>query len=166
MRKSLLVLLSLCLLSSPFASYAQTADLSKTQGQAVKAVKANKMLGVRRIEPAKDIEPKFSDPVRVGVLLKIIENVYYGRPLQFPKDGTVFLNKEGRLPPKNNGYYREYTVLPPEGTTSHLTVGDREFEISPPQGHRGAERLIIGGGEVLYYTPDHYRTFIQLQVLR
>ncbi|HAH07673.1 MAG TPA: hypothetical protein DCM05_14315 [Elusimicrobia bacterium] len=124
------------------------------------------MLGVRRIEPGKDVEPKFSDPVRVDLLLKIIENVYYGRPLQFPKDGVVFKNKEGRLPPKDLGYYHEYTVLPPAGATRTITVGDQEFEISPPQGTRGAERLIIGGGEVAYYSPDHYKTFIQLTILR
>ena len=56
--------------------------------------------------------------------------------------------------------------LSPNGSPSTVTVGDRTFQISPPQGHRGAERLIIGGGEILYYSPDHYTTFIQLQVIR
>ena len=118
------------------------------------------------IAPGKDLSPKFSDPVRVQIILKIVSAVYNGSPLPFPKDGVVFDNREGRLPAKPSGYYHEYTVLPPEGSTMTLTVGDQTFQISPPQGHRGAERLIIGGGQVLYYSPDHYRTFLQLQVIR
>jgi len=123
-------------------------------------------LAAAAIPPGKDIAPKFSDPVRVGVILKLVSDVYYGKPLQFPKDGTVFDNREGLLPAKPAGYYREYTVLPPPGSPMTVSIGGRTFAISPPQGTRGAERLIIGGGEVLYYSPDHYRTFIQLQVLR
>jgi len=89
------------------------------------------------------------------------------RPLPFPwKDGTVFSNNEGGLPRMPQGYYREYTVLPPTGSPMVVTVGDRTFEISPPRGHRGAERIIIGGGEIVYYTPDHYKTFIELQIVR
>ncbi|TPW20870.1 MAG: hypothetical protein FD126_1262, partial [Elusimicrobia bacterium] len=64
-----------------------------------------------------------------------------------------------------SGYYREYTVLPPAGSPSDITVGGQRFRISPPQGRRGAERLIIGGGELLWYSPDHYKTFIALRVL-
>ena len=123
-------------------------------------------VSIQAVPPGKDIAPVFSDPSRVSVLLDIVSRVYHRLPLPFPKDGTVFANREGRLPPQANGYYREYTVLPPAGSPSVISVGDRTFRISPPQGHRGAERLIIGGEEFLYYTPDHYRTFIQLTVLR
>jgi hypothetical protein len=119
------------------------------------------------LPPGKDLAPKFSDPVRMGLILKIISAVYNGSPLPYPwKDGAVYANHDGSLPEKPLGYYREYTVLPPDGTTMTVTVGDRTFQISPPQGHRGAERLIIGGGEVAYYTPDHYGTFIKLEILR
>jgi guanyl-specific ribonuclease Sa len=173
LQRSVPAVLFAFLLALPFRPSAQTvaapdqpADLTQTHGKAIKAVKANKMLGVRRIEPGRDIEPKFSDSVRVGILLKIIENVYYGRPLQFPKDGVIFQNRENRLPPKAQDYYHEYTVLPPNGTTRNITVGDQEFVISPPQGTRGAERLIIGGGEIAYYSPDHYKTFIELTIVR
>lgn len=118
------------------------------------------------VAPGEDLTPKFSDPIRVALILKIVAAVYNGTPLPFPKDGVVFLNKEGRLPAQASGYYREYTVLPPAGSPSTITVGDRTFAISPPQGRRGAERLVIGGGELLYYSPDHYKTFIPLTVLR
>ena len=120
----------------------------------------------KAIAPGKDLSPKISDPGRVKLILSIIQKVADGQPLPFPKDGVVFDNREGRLAAKPAGYYHEYTVLPPNGSPSTVTVGDRTFQISPPQGHRGAERLIIGGGEILYYSPDHYTTFIQLQVIR
>lgn len=112
------------------------------------------------------LSPEFSDPGRVSLILDILSRVRDGRPLPFPKDGVVFGNREGRLPQQPSGYYREYTVLPPAGSPSEITVGDRRFRISPPQGHRGAERLVIGGGEVPWYTPDHYKTFIPLKVAR
>lgn len=121
---------------------------------------------VLAVPAGSDLSPAFSDPGRVGLILDILSRVREGRPLPFPKDGVVFGNREGRLPQQPSGFYREYTVLPPAGSPSEISVGDRRFRISPPQGHRGAERLVIGGGEIPWYTPDHYKTFIQLKVVR
>lgn len=121
---------------------------------------------LQAVPPGTGLSPEFSDPGRVSLILDLVARVHDGRPLPFPKDGAVFANREGRLPTRPSGYYREYTVLPPAGSPSDITVGGRPFRISPPQGRRGAERLVIGGGELLWYTPDHYKTFIQLQVLR
>lgn len=72
-----------------------------------------------------------------------------GGPFPYAKDGTVFQNREGRLPARARGYYREYTVPTP---------GARD---------RGARRIISGGEppEVYYYTPDHYRSFHRLDRL-
>lgn len=112
-----------------------------------------------------DLRPEFSDPGRVSLILDLLSRVRDGRPLPFPKDGATFSNREGRLPARPAGFYREYTVLPPAGSPLDITVGGRPFRISPPQGRRGAERLIIGGGELLWYSPDHYKTFIALSVL-
>lgn len=111
------------------------------------------------------ISPEFSDSGRVSLILDLVARVRDGRPLPFPKDGTVFANRESRLPARPAGFYREYTVLPPAGSPSDITVGGRRFRISPAQGRRGAERLVIGGGELLWYSPDHYKTFIALSVL-
>lgn len=112
-----------------------------------------------------DLRPEFSDAGRVSLILDLVARVRDGRPLPYPKDGTVFANRESRLPARPTGFYREYTVLPPAGSPLDITVGGRPFRISPPQGRRGAERLIIGGGELLWYSPDHYKTFIALSVL-
>ena len=69
-----------------------------------------------------------------------------GGPFPYRKDGTVFQNREKRLPGKPRGYYREYTVPTP---------GERT---------RGARRIVAGGQPpvVFYYTADHYRSFTRL----
>ncbi len=64
-----------------------------------------------------------------------------GGPFADERDGVVFSNREKLLPPRQRGYYREYTVKTP---------GARD---------RGARRIVAGGGAQFYYTEDHYRSF-------
>lgn len=73
-----------------------------------------------------------------------------GGPFPHPQDGSVFGNREKRLPAKPRGYYREYTVD------------------TPGLSHRGARRIITGGQppEMYYYTDDHYDSFRSFQVAR
>ena len=76
-----------------------------------------------------------------------------GGPYAYAKDGSVFGNREGLLPRRERGYYREYTVRTP---------GSRD---------RGARRIVGGlgaGGDVrssgeYYYTEDHYRSFRRIR---
>ena len=68
-----------------------------------------------------------------------------GGPFPYKRDGVVFGNFERRLPEKERGYYREYTVPTP---------GSRD---------RGARRIIVGRGGEYYYTDDHYQTFHQIR---
>ncbi|CAL95857.1 ribonuclease domain-containing protein [Azoarcus olearius] len=70
-----------------------------------------------------------------------------GGPYPYRKDGTVFQNREGRLPAQPRGYYREFTVPTP---------GSRD---------RGARRIVTGGDPpaVYYYTEDHYRSFRRIE---
>lgn len=70
-----------------------------------------------------------------------IERIRHGGPFPYARDGAVFGNREGALPRKHRGYYREYTVKTP---------GVR---------NRGARRIIWGAGGEFYYTDDHYNTF-------
>jgi guanyl-specific ribonuclease Sa len=65
-----------------------------------------------------------------------------GGRLAYPKDGTTFGNVERRLPQRARGYYREYTVPTP---------GSRD---------RGARRLVTGERREVYYTGDHYDSFV------
>jgi ribonuclease T1 len=64
-----------------------------------------------------------------------------GGPFPYERDGTAFGNREGRLPQRERGYYREYTVKTP---------GSRD---------RGARRIVAGRPGEYYYSDDHYQTF-------
>lgn len=64
-----------------------------------------------------------------------------GGPFPYGRDGSVFANREGLLPPAPRGSYREYTVRTP---------GRRD---------RGARRIVSAAGGELFYTADHYRSF-------
>ena len=69
-----------------------------------------------------------------------------GGPFPYSRDGAVFGNREGLLPKRSRGYYREYTVRTP---------GAKD---------RGARRIVGGrcdefGCIEYFYTDDHYRSF-------
>jgi ribonuclease T1 len=76
-----------------------------------------------------------------------------GGPFPYRKDGTVFQNRERRLPIQPRGYYREYTVR------------------TPWERDRGARRIVAGKGTTgdvatsgeYYYTDDHYETFRRIR---
>ncbi|MFP5022273.1 guanyl-specific ribonuclease [Pseudonocardia phyllosphaerae] len=64
-----------------------------------------------------------------------------GGPFPYKQDNTTFSNREGILPKKPSGYYKEYTVK------------------TPGSSDRGARRIVAGSGGEYYYTGDHYRSF-------
>jgi ribonuclease T1 len=68
-----------------------------------------------------------------------------GGPFPFRRDGSIFSNREGRLPRQGRGYYREYAVITP---------GSRD---------RGARRIIAGRAGDYWYTADHYRSFRRIK---
>lgn len=71
------------------------------------------------------------------------ELIQRGGPFPYPRnDGVVFANREKLLPAKDSGYYHEYTVR------------------TPGSSDRGARRLVTGAGKELYYTADHYQSFV------
>ena len=74
--------------------------------------------------------------------------ILHGGPFPHRQDGTVFGNREGRLPAKPRGYYHEYTVD------------------TPGLDHRGARRIVTGGQPpaAWYYTDDHYDSFRAFEV--
>lgn len=113
--------------------------------------------------PGKGFSPVVYDAVRSNLLMKLVSDVYNGGKLPYSQDGVTFQNREGLLPAMPSGYYREYTLI--TGDAPHtVKIGDAVYQVSADLGKRGAERLVIGGGEKLYYSPDHYKTFIQLAV--
>lgn len=97
----------------------------------------------------------------------VLKRLEQGGPYRYDRDGALFGNYERALPPRDRGYYREYTVD------------------TPGLRHRGARRLVIGchrsggidrpasgatfagfrdcaGPAEVYYTEDHYRTFTRV----
>lgn len=64
----------------------------------------------------------------------------------FPKDSTPYRNQgPGYLPQRPEGYYQEYTVPQANGA-------------------RGPERIITGANGEMYFSPDHYYTFIPISL--
>jgi ribonuclease T1 len=74
-----------------------------------------------------------------------VELIRKGGPYPYERDGLVFGNFEKRLPLRERGYYREYTVR------------------TPGASGRGARRIVAGNGGELYYTEDHYETFRRIK---
>lgn len=70
-----------------------------------------------------------------------LSDIADGGPYDFSKDDSTFQNREGYLPDRDRGHYREYTV------------------ITPGSSDRGARRIVAGADGELYYTDDHYNSF-------
>ena len=70
-----------------------------------------------------------------------LELIRKGGPFPYAKDGTVFGNREKKLPLKPRGYYREYTVK---------TKASKD---------RGALRIVAGEAGEYFFTEDHYNSF-------
>ncbi len=77
-------------------------------------------------------------------LLQTLALIDRGGPFASQKDGSTFANREGLLPARPRGYYREYTVPTPGAKT------------------RGARRVVQGSGGETWYTRDHYKTFVRI----
>ena len=80
-------------------------------------------------------------PPEARETLALIER---GGPYPYRQDGAVFQNREGLLPQRPRGYYHEYTVETPRSSD------------------RGARRIVTGEGDEIYYTADHYESFVRV----
>ncbi|MGI5531236.1 ribonuclease domain-containing protein [Streptomyces syringium] len=131
--------------------------LARTAALAVLA--STFLFGTAVAAPAATAAPTVQSTIQSTVAVKNVGNICYsalpsqahdtlrliqsGGPFPYPKDGTVFSNREGVLPKQGGGYYHEYTVK------------------TPGSPDRGARRIVTGktGGQEDYYTGDHYRSF-------
>ncbi|MEI6334650.1 MAG: ribonuclease domain-containing protein [Methylococcaceae bacterium] len=80
-------------------------------------------------------------PIEAQSTYKLIKK---GGPFPYPRDGIEFKNREGILPSRLSGYYKEYTVPIPNSLD------------------RGAQRIVSGQKGEMYYTSDHYQTFMEI----
>lgn len=78
-------------------------------------------------------------------VIEVVAAIDAGGPFAYRQDGTVFQNRERRLPLHPIGFWREYTVP------------------TPGSPDRGARRLVAGDDDSLFYTRDHYRSFAQIR---
>jgi ribonuclease T1 len=76
--------------------------------------------------------------------IQTIQLIERGGKFPYRQDGTVFGNRERRLPIAPDRTYHEYTVPTPGSPT------------------RGARRIITAPPHIYYYTGDHYRSFQQV----
>ena len=130
----LLVLLVGCSGTTSAPKPTPTRGPAATQGHAV---------GARfSTEPPADWS---GDTIAMGDLppqaLDTLQLVEDGGPYPYAQDDGVFGNREGILPDRRSGTYREYTV------------------VTPGSPDRGARRLVIADGRDVYYTDDHYASF-------
>ncbi|MEV1116784.1 ribonuclease domain-containing protein [Actinosynnema sp. NPDC049800] len=90
------------------------------------------------------VEPLSGLPAQVKATWELIGR---GGPFPYPRnDGVTFQNREKLLPAKPSDYYREYTVP------------------TPGSDDRGARRLVTGSSDEVYYTADHYESFVVVDV--
>jgi guanyl-specific ribonuclease Sa len=95
-------------------------------------------------ESGLEVKPLSGLPQQAADTWKLIEK---NGPFPYPRnDGVQFQNREKRLPAKAGDYYKEYTVP------------------TPGSPDRGARRLITGNQREVYYTGDHYDTFVVVDV--
>ena len=124
-----------------FADAGKAIDIGKVGG-ASKAVGGS---GTRFIDGVTVVDQKsgkiFQGTVDLGPTLDRIKS---GGKLPHKNDGSIFRNNGLDLPQKPAGYYTEY-VRPTPG-------------ISGP----GPQRIVVGKGGEMYYTADHYETFIPI----
>ena len=74
-----------------------------------------------------------------------LERISKGEAHPHKNDGTPFENRKSVLPEKPDGYYTEY-VHPTKGVS-----------------HAGMQRVVVGKGGEIYYTSDHYQTFVRIK---
>jgi ribonuclease T1 len=99
-------------------------------------------LGCAREEPA---QPEIRLEQLPLEAQRTLASIKRGGPFPYRRDGAVFGNRERRLPAREQGYYREYTVPTP---------GAKD---------RGARRIVAGRGSEYYYTDDHYDSFRRIR---
>lgn len=81
-------------------------------------------------------------PSQAVEVLQLIED---GGPYEYRQDDSVFQNREGILPDRESGHYREYTVE------------------TPGSPDRGALRIVAGADGERYWTDDHYDSFYEIE---
>lgn len=86
---------------------------------------------------------------------RTLQLIKQGGPFPYERDNVAFGNYEKRLPQRERGYYREYTVKTPgiKGRGARRIVAGCALAAGWPCGTDGE----------LYYTDDHYQSFRRIR---
>jgi guanyl-specific ribonuclease Sa len=159
-RRTLATLLGLLVLLAGVAGRflpgagSQAADSSPTAPASTPQGRSNAPAGEAADDDGKDrVQPSLGNASLDAQVLAVVESFdRTGQPPPGVAQGGQrggppgqFANAEGRLPAQPPGYYTESDVWP---------RGKRG---------RGAERLVFGRGGEVYYTGDHYGSFVRVR---
>lgn len=86
------------------------------------------------------------DPDEVSEIRRTLSAMRRGPPYPFHADDGTWENREHRLPEHPMGWWREFTV------------------VTPGEHDRSTRRIVAGKDGALYFTRDHYHTFVRLDV--
>jgi len=123
---------------------AQSQTQTQSQAPQKSPTQTRQPTQTKQPEQTQRIDEIVRDAEERATLRKTLELIARSGPFPYRNDGTVFANRERRLPQQERGYYREYTV------------------VTPGVPNRGARRVVRGNGGETYYTRDHYRTFARI----
>lgn len=120
--------------------------------------------------PGRDFLPKVSDERRVKAIDDLLARIAVCKPMPYQNDGVIHTDPHAGLPVKPAGWYKEYTLIVPDRPTGSkpepVVIGGHTYMTGPVLSPRGPERLMIGNNREVYYTPDHYTTFVYLAIVR
>lgn len=115
-----------------------------TSGSAPSPSQTSTSVAVPGASSGLDVQALSKLPAEAAKTWKLIEAK---GPFPYPRnDGVTFENREKRLPQQKSGYYKEYTVP------------------TPGSPDRGARRIVTGAEKEVFYTGDHYSTFVVVDV--
>ena len=141
MKKLLLVLLAGWLLLAG-SEYLLQLQSESPSGQAVTQLEDGSL--VVRDVAIRDLDGRVAWRGNVD-LAPVLERIERGQRDPHRNDGGVFYNREGLLPDRPSGHYREYVIR------------------TPNISHAGPQRLVVGRDGEVFYTHDHYRSFRRIQ---
>ncbi len=120
--------------------------------------------------PGTSFSPTIDDPVRFKAITDLLGKIAACKPLPYPHDGIINTNTEGGMPAAPKDFYKEYTLMVPGRNTGdpaeQISIGGKPYMTGPVLSARGPERIIIGGSKEIYYTMDHYKTFLHLTIVK
>jgi ribonuclease T1 len=126
--------LILCLLAALACTPGATSNRAATPAstQALQSRQAGDPTNSLTVVHAQDLPPE---------AISTLALIDHGGPFPHRQDGATFENREGLLPSRRSGYYKEYTVD------------------TPGASDRGSRRIVAGAGGERYWTNDHYDSF-------